>query len=65
MYMSDTDKTHLAEEIGRLGGNACTLLAECSSDEASHPDTYCAGYLQGYVHAIDAACRVIYHADEV
>lgn len=64
MYMSDTDKNHLAEEIGRLGGTACTLLAECS-DEASHPDTYCAGYLQGYAHAIDAACHVIYHAEEV
>lgn len=65
MYMSDHDKTQLAEEIGRLGGTACTLLAECSGDEASHPDTYCAGYLQGYVHAIDAACHVIYHAEEV
>lgn len=65
MYMSDTDKNRLAEHIGRLGGTASTLLAECTEDEASHPDTYCAGYLQGYAHAIDAACHAIYHAEEV
>lgn len=65
MYMSDANKEALATTIGRLGGSAVSLLAECTGEEASHPDTYCAGYLQGYAHAIDAACHVIYHAEEV
>jgi len=65
MYISDNDKNALATTIGKLGGAAVTLLAECTEDEACHPDTYCAGYLQGYAHAIDAACHVIYHAEEV
>lgn len=65
MYMSDTDKNALTRELGRIGGTAVTLLAECTEDEANHPDTYCAGYLQGYAHAIDAACHVIYHAEDI
>lgn len=65
MYMSDHDKDIISNQIGRLGGTACTLLAELAGDETSLPDTYCAGYLQGYIHAIDAACNIIYHAAEV
>lgn len=65
MYMSDKDKENLACEIGRLGGNAVSMLAETAEGEASHPDTYAAGYLQGYAHGIDAACHVVYHCEEV
>ena len=39
MYMSDTDKNALTRELGRIGGTAVTLLAECTEDEANHPDT--------------------------
>ena len=64
MYLADEAKNALCDALSASGATACPLLAECS-DEASHPPTYMAGYLQGYVHAIDAACSIISHPEEI
>ena len=65
MYMIETDRDKLINAISSYGADAHTALAEMCSDEASHPPTYMAGYLQGYVHAIDAACSIISHPEEI
>ena len=65
MYMADKDRQTLSEEIGRMGAPAVSLLAELAGDEASHPDSYAAGYLQGYAHGIDAAVYIVDHVDGV
>lgn len=65
MYITDSDKDRLTHAISSIGAYAVTLLAETTGDEASHPDTYAAGYLQGYIHGIDQACHQINHAEDI
>lgn len=65
MYMTDRDKDALIHEISKYGGYAVSMLAEQTGEEASHPNTYSAGYMQGYAHAADMACNVISHCDEL
>lgn len=65
MYMTNNDKNALVNIISGNSAFAVTQLAEMSQDEASHPDTYAAGYMQGYAHAADMACHVIEHCEEV
>lgn len=65
MFLTDHNKDILSEQIGRLGGLAVSMLAEYTKDEASHPDTYPAGYMQGYAHACDAAISIIQHCEDI
>lgn len=65
MYIPNDDKNKLTDAISRLGASAVTLLAEEANGEACHPDTYCAGYLQGYAHAVDAACHIVEHCTDL
>lgn len=65
MYMNDNDKNALINLISGNGAFAVTQLAEMTGEEASHPDTYAAGYMQGYAHAADMACHIISHCEEV
>ena len=65
MYLSEDAKDALINAISETGAGACTLLAECAGDEASHPPTYMAGYLQGYVHAVDAVCALVEHPEKI
>ena len=65
MFMSEREKDALAMTITATSSTAVTQLAELSGDEASHPDTYMAGYIQGYIHGADMACHVIDHCEEI
>lgn len=65
MYMSDNDKNALINVISNNGALAVSQLAEMSEGEASHPNTYAAGYMQGYAHAADMACDVVLHCEGV
>ena len=65
MYIPDKDKDTLINEISKHGGYAVSMLAEQTKDEACHPNTYSAGYMQGYAHAADMACDVISHCEEL
>lgn len=65
MYMIDEDKNKLINAMSHYGAIAVTALAEQTGDEASHPDTYAAGYMQGYAHGIDMACDIIAHCADI
>ena len=65
MYMNDNDKNALISLISGNGAFAVTQLAERTGEEASHPDTCAAGYMQGYAHAADMDCHIISHCEEV
>ena len=59
IYLTEEAKTALVQTISAAGAQAVTLLAEYAQGDASHPDSYAAGYLQGYVHGADAACDIV------
>lgn len=65
MYMIETDRDKLINVISSYGADAHTALAEMCSGEISHPDWYGTGYMQGYVHGIDAACKIIQHIEDI
>lgn len=65
MYIPNDDKNKLVERMSRDGAYAVSMLSEASQGEASHPNTYSAGYMQGYAHAIDNACWIVSHCDEI
>lgn len=65
MFISDREKDALISEISKYGGYAVSMLAERTGEEANHPNTYCAGYMQGYAHAADMACNVIAHCEDL
>ena len=65
MFIQNNDKNALINLISGNGATAVTMLAEMSEGEASHPDTYAAGYMQGYAHGADMACHIIEHCEEV
>lgn len=59
MYLSEETKTELVQCISAAGAQAVRMLEKCSEDECNHPESYAAGYLQGYVHGADAACAIV------
>lgn len=59
MYLSEETKNALIQSISEAGAHAVCMLEKCSDEECSHPDSYAAGYLQGYVHGADAACAIV------
>lgn len=65
MYMSELEKNTLTMAITTTSSTAVTQLAELAGDEASHPDTYIAGYMQGYIHGADMACYAIDHCENI
>lgn len=65
MYIPNNDKNDLIDRITSNSATAVTMIAEMSDGEASRPDTFAAGYLQGYVHGADMACHIIAHCGEV
>lgn len=65
MYMSESDRDKLINAISDYGADAVAALTDLGVGEACHPDTYGAGYMQGYAHGIDAACKAIQHAEDI
>lgn len=65
MYMIEEEKNKLIDTVSRYGAVAVTALAEQTGEEANHPNTYAAGYMQGYAHAIDQACDIINHCGDI
>ena len=65
MYMIQSDRDKLINTISGCGADAVTALTEMAEGLASHPDWYGAGYMQGYAHGIDAACKIIQHMEDI
>lgn len=64
MYMIESDRDKLINTISGYGADAVAALTEMEG-LANHPDWYGAGYMQGYVHGIDAACKIIQHMEDI
>lgn len=64
MYMIESDRDKLINTISGYGADAVAALTEMEG-LASHTDWYGAGYMQGYVHGIDAACKIIQHMEDI
>ena len=65
MYMIESDRDKLINTISGYGADAVTALTEMAEGLANHPDWYGAGYMQGYAHGIDAACKIIQHMEDI
>lgn len=66
MYIPQTDRDTIITAYAQYGSAALSMLETViDKDTGAHPDTYAAGYMQGYAHGIDLCCHLIAHPDEI
>lgn len=66
IYLLKHDINTITDTFARYGSTAVSMLDQVTDkDTGAHPDTYAAGYMQGYAHGIDLCCHLIAHADEM